>query len=336
MFSAFIFFPKNLLSWRIHKVTNMTIQILFKKYYEKFGLLAIFLFVSGFFGILNPNFFTLSNIQNIFEQTSINGLIAFGMGFVILIGGIDLSVGSVLSLTGYILGYIIFKFHFPVLPSILLCLFIGSFLGFLNGLLVSKIRLQPFIATLSTMTIFRGLTLVLSDGLPFRNFNSVSTVFGWLSKGKISIFPVPLLILSLFLLISWVLLSKTVFGRQLYATGGNEETAKLCTVPIHKIKNTAYSICGFFSALAAILYISRFNSIYPSAGRAAELDAIAAVVIGGTSMSGGVGNIIGTFVGALIIGVVNNGMNLIGVSSFYQEIIKGVIILFAVILDRKS
>lgn len=307
-----------------------------KNFYEKYGLFTILFLISIFFGVLNNNFFSLFNIQNIFKQSSINGLLAFGMTFVILIGCIDLSVGSILALTGYFISIMLVTFKLPIFLVILLGLGLGSFLGGLNGILVGKTKLQPFIATLVTMTIYRGITLIVSNGEPVRNINNISPFMKYINKGIIFNLPISMIVYLGVFIVLWVLLGKTIFGKHLYATGGNEEAARLSTVPTKKIKIIAYSISGFLSALAAILYVARYNSIYPKAGQGAELDAIAAVVIGGTSMSGGKGKILGTLIGALIIGILNNGLNLLGVSSYYQEVIKGVVILLAVIVDRKK
>lgn len=307
-----------------------------KGYIERFGLAALLLGLSGFFTILNSNFITLYNIQNIFKQSAINGLIAYGMTFVILLGCIDLSVGSVLALVGYLVGNLIVLFQIPVGIAIIIGLILGVILGIINGCLVAKVKLQPFIATLITMTVYRGITLIISNGLPVRNLDKASPFIGLLNKGKVGIFPISMIIFVGILGILWVLLHKTVFGRHLYATGGNEEAARLSTIQTSKIKIKGYAISGFLSAVAAVLYISRYNSIYPNAGQGAELDAIAAVVIGGTSMSGGKGLITGTFIGALIIGVLNNGLNLLGISSFYQEVIKGLVILLAVVADKRK
>lgn len=308
----------------------------FGKFYEKYGLLAILVVISLIFFALRPSFFSVYNLQNIFKQVSINGLIAYGMTFVILLGAIDLSVGSILSLSAYFVGLMIVSAGLPAPLAILIGISGGAFLGLLNGLLVSKLKLQPFIATLSTMTIFRGLTKVISDGLPVRELEENSALMGWLNKGEVFIFPITMIILLIFLVISFFMLNKTIFGKHIYATGGNEEAARLSTVNTEKIKIYVYVLSGVFAAIAAILYLARFNSVYPTAGEGAELDAIAAVVIGGTSMSGGRGKILGTFIGILIIGVMNNGLDLIGVSSFYQDIIKGFIILFAVVMDKSK
>nr|WP_067517302.1 ribose ABC transporter permease [Endozoicomonas ascidiicola] len=308
----------------------------FFKLYEKYGLFVILLLLGATFTALNPNFLTLYNIQNIFKQSSINGLIAFGMTFVILLGCIDLSVGSILALVGLITGTLIVEFQVSSAIAIPVGLALGVLLGFINGALVAKVKLQPFIATLITMTVYRGITLILSNGLPVRNISQFSSTAEFINRGSLSIIPVSMLILLAIFAAIWVLLNKTVFGRHLFATGGNEEAARLSTVPTEKVKIWGYVLCGLLSSMAAVLYISRYNSIYPNAGIGIELDAIAAVVIGGTSMTGGKGRITGTLLGVLIIGMLNNGLNLLGVSSFYQEVIKGLVILVAVVIDIKK
>jgi len=311
-------------------------RIDFSKIYDKYGLFLILALLVVAFSLINPNFISLYNIQNIFKQSSINGLIAFGMTFVILLGAIDLSVGSILPLVGFFIGSLLVTYGFPIYIVLPLGIFLGIFLGTINGLLISKYKLQPFIATLVTMAVYRGITLVASEGLPVRNIANSSEFMGWMNHGQIGPIPVFMLILVITLVALYVLLHKTVFGRHVYATGGNEEAARLSTVPTQKIKIYCYALCGLLTSIAAILHLSRYNSMYPNVGIGMELDAIAAVVIGGTSMTGGRGRIVGTFIGVLIIGVLNNGLNLIGVSSFYQEIVKGVVILIAVIIDQKK
>ncbi len=308
----------------------------FSEIYDKYGLFIILSLLVVCFTIINQNFLSLYNVQNIFKQSSINGLIAFGMTFVILLGAIDLSVGSILPLVGFFIGSALVTFNIPIYVALPVGLILGIGLGIINGVLVSKYKLQPFIATLVTMAVYRGITLVISDGLPVRNISKTSEFMAWLNHGQVGPIPVFVIVLVTTLLALYVLLHKTVFGRHVYATGGNEEAARLSTIPTNKIKIYCYALCGFLTSIAAILHLSRYNSMYPNVGVGMELDAIAAVVIGGTSMTGGRGRIIGTFIGVLIIGVLNNGLNLIGVSSFYQEIVKGIVILIAVIIDQQK
>lgn len=304
---------------------------LFVKYGTVISLFTLIIIVS----IINPKFLTMYNILNIFRQVSIIGLIAFGMTFVIITGGIDLSVGATLGLTSMIMGLLIVKGTSGV-AAILIALLLGVVFGGINGILVSRVKLQPFIATLSTMTMYRGVTMIISNGIPAMELTKKSPLLDFFSQGTILKIPFPMILFILFLVILLVVLQNTVFGRGVYALGGNEEAARLSSIPVTKTKTMVYVISGLMSALAGIILTSRLSSAQPTAGVGFELDAIAAVVIGGTSLSGGKGKLFGTFLGVLIIGVLNNGLNIIGVSAFYQQFIKGLVILLAVILDRKS
>ena len=284
--------------------------------------------------ILNPSFLDLSNLLNLLRQISINGLIAFGMTFIILTGGIDLSVGSILALSSAFIALMITSGVDPII-ALIIGVLIGFVLGAVNGLLVTKGNMAPFIATLATMTIFRGLTLVITDGNPITNLGD-SYLFQLFGKGYFIGIPVPAVTMIIVFVILLIILQKTTFGRHTYAIGGNEVAAKISGIKVNKIKFLIYGISGLMSALAGGILTSRLNSAQPTAGTSYELDAIAAVVLGGTSLTGGKGRIVGTLIGVLIIGVLNNGLNLLGVSSFYQQVVKGVVILIAVLIDRKK
>ncbi|WP_312193589.1 ribose ABC transporter permease [Exiguobacterium sp.] len=294
------------------------------------GLFAIVLVVS----IMEPDFLTLNNLFNILRQVSINALIAFGMTFVILTGGIDLSVGSILALSSAFVAGLMTDGTSAVI-AVLAGLIVGAVMGALNGMVISLGKVAPFIATLATMTIFRGLTLVYTDGKPITGL-SQGGWFELFGRGYFWIFPVPVLTMLIAFAVLYFILKKTTFGRYTYAIGGNEEAAKLMGIQVNKVKIMIYSLSGLMAALAGIILTSRLNSAQPTAGTSYELDAIAAVVLGGTSLSGGRGWIVGTLIGALIIGTLNNGLNLLGVSSFFQLVVKGLVILFAVLADRKQ
>lgn len=286
------------------------------------------------FSVLSSNFLTAGNMINLFRQIAINGLIAIGMTMVITTGGIDLSVGSILGLTAMVSAYLMTS-GVPPIIAILVCLALGALLGLVNGFIIAQYKLQAFIVTLATMTTFRGLTYVISNGKPISNISD-SSIFGFIGKGDILGIPIPIFIFFIAFAIAFVVLNKTVFGRNVYATGGNETAAKLSGVDVKKTHIMVYVISGLLAALAGLILISRLNSAQPTLGDGYELDAVAAVVIGGTSLAGGRGRISGTLIGILILGVISNGLNIIGVSSFYQEIVKGLIILVAVFLDRKN
>ena len=294
------------------------------------GLILLIIVVS----ILNPSFLDLSNLLNLLRQISINGLIAFGMTFIILTGGIDLSVGSILALSSAFIALMITSGVDPII-ALIIGVLIGFVLGAVNGLLVTKGNMAPFIATLATMTIFRGLTLVITDGNPITNLGD-SYLFQLFGKGYFIGIPVPAVTMIIVFIILLIILQNTTFGRHTYAIGGNEVAAKISGIKVNKIKIFIYGISGLMSALAGGILTSRLNSAQPTAGMSYELDAIAAVVLGGTSLTGGKGRIVGTLIGVLIIGVLNNGLNLLGVSSFYQQVVKGVVILIAVLIDRKK
>ena len=308
------------------------------------AFIALALLVVGL-SIISPEFRSLSNFMNLLRQAAFNGLIAFGMTCVILSDGIDLSVGSTYALSAIVCAELIMH-GMPAIVAILVALIVGTLLGVISGILVTKGRLQPFIATLITMTAYRGLAMILTDGKPIsrlaESLTSGSFLFKALGKGNlVSIFneniklPIPALILILAFLAFYFFLNKTTYGRRIYATGSNAKCANLVGVNTSKIKISVYAISGFMSALAGLIMISRLNSAQPDMGSGFELDAIAAVALGGTSMSGGRGKITGTVAGVLIIAVLNNGLNIMEVQSYYQSVIKAIVILVAVLSDRK-
>lgn len=298
------------------------------KYKSLIGLVLLCVVIT----FVSPAFMTLSNITNVFTQVSTNAIIAVGMTFVILTGGIDLSVGSTVAISGAFAASII-KSTNNVFLAVLAAGIVGIVIGLINGLLISKGKLQAFIATLATMTIFRGATLVFTNGTPI---SKLPENFVNIGNGKLGFIPIPVIITVIVLVIAIYVLTQTRFGRYLYALGGNEDSARLSGINTTKIKTLVYVISGFASSIAGVIIASRIVSASPNAGTGFELDAIAAVVIGGTSLAGGEGRITGTLIGALIIGVLNNGLNLMNVSPFYQSIVKGLVILIAVLLDKKS
>ncbi|WP_236707960.1 ABC transporter permease [Brevibacillus choshinensis] len=282
--------------------------------------------------IINSDFLTISNIFNVLRQISINALIAFGMTFVILTGGIDLSVGSMLALASAITAGLMAS-GMDTWLAVLIGLLAGVVMGAINGVIVAKGKVAPFIGTLATMTVFRGLTLVYTEGRPITGLNPD---FAMLGKGFFLDIPMPVIWMLISFAILYFILRHTTFGRHVYALGSNEEATKLSGISTGKVKVLVYSISGLFAALSGIILTSRLNSAQPTAGTSYELDAIAAVVLGGTSLSGGRGWIVGTLIGAMIIGVLDNGLNLLNVSSFYQSVVKGAVILIAVLLDRSK
>jgi ribose transport system permease protein len=266
------------------------------------------------------------------RQVSINAVISFGMTLTILLGGIDLSVGSILAVAS-VLTAILMKAGWDAPLAILIGIIAGALMGAVNGVVIAKGKVAPFIATLGLMTLLRGVALVLSKGSPISGFSSY--FFALQGGGYVAhLVPIPVVWMLAMFVLFWFVLTRTVFGRHVYATGGNEEAAKLSGVKTDGVQIVVYTISGAMAALAGVILTSRLDSAQPTAGAGYELDAITAVVLGGTSLAGGRGWIFGTLVGALLIGVLNNGLNLLGVSSFYQQVIKGSVILIAVLLDR--
>ncbi len=295
-----------------------------------FGLLLIVVIIS----IMSPSFLTSDNIFNVLRQVSISALIAFGMTFVILTGGIDLSVGSTLALTGAVAATLLAGGYDPFI-AMAAALALGLVLGAVNGIIIAKGKVAPFIATLATMTIYRGLTLVYTDGKPVSGLGDHLS-FQMFGKGYLLGVPVPIVTMTVAFFVLYFILRKTTFGRRVYAIGGNAEASRLSGINVDRTTIAVYALTGMLAAMSALILTSRLNSAQPTAGTSYELDAIAAVVLGGTSLTGGRGWIVGTLIGALIIGVLNNGLNLIGVSSFFQQVVKGIVILFAVLIDRKK
>lgn len=302
-------------------------------YIQDLGALIALVLLIVVIGIISPEFRTVGNFLSLLRQSSINGFIAFGMTCVILTGGIDLSVGSVLALSTALCAGFITK-GMPVGAAMLLALVIGTALGLVSGLLVTKGRLQPFIATLITMTVYRGLTLIYMGGKPISNLGDSFTL-KVVGKGNFYHIPIPVILFILIFIAFLFILEKTTLGRRIYATGSNWKSAKLAGVNVDRTKLVAYAISGGMAALSGLILLSRLGSAQPILGEGYELDAIAAVALGGTSMNGGRGKIWGTFVGVLIIAVLNNGLNILGVSSYYQDVVKGIVILIAVLSDRK-
>lgn len=291
--------------------------------------------------ILSDNFATKDNLFNVARQVSVNICISVGMTMVILTGGIDLSVGSILAFTGAVAAGLIKNgiewqggnlfIGFTLLGVILVAIAAGIILGSFNGWMVTRFNVPPFVATLAMLTIARGFTMLYTKGFPITqlgdNFNYLGT--GWLLG-----IPMPVWISVLVIILSSVFMSKTRTGRYIYAIGGNEKAALLSGVKVKKVKLLVYTMTGALSGIGGLLVTARLDSAQPNAGTGYELDSIAAVVIGGTSLSGGKGTIIGTVIGALIIGVLNNGLVLLNVSPFWQQVIKGLVILLAVIIDK--
>jgi ribose transport system permease protein len=296
---------------------------------RQFGTLLGLIALGIVLWILTPHFLTVSNLLNVLEQSSINAIVAAGMTFVIISGGIDLSVGSVLALAGIVLASLLQAgTGLPVALTVALAA--SALCGLLNGLFVTVGRLPPFIATLGMMSVARGLALIWAEGRPISGF---SETFRLIATGRPLGIPAPVLITLVVYGIAHVALAHSVFGRSIYAIGGNEEASRLSGVPVRFHKTGGYVVSGVTSGVAAVVLTARLNSAQPTAGIMYELDAIAATVIGGTSLFGGEGTLLGALIGALIMGVLRNGLNLLNVSSFVQQFVIGIVIIAAVLID---
>ncbi|WP_435169236.1 ABC transporter permease [Falsirhodobacter sp. 1013] len=288
--------------------------------------------VSVLMGFASDNFFSVSNIFNVLRQVSIVAILAVGMTFVILTGGIDLSVGAVMALAGTIAAGLMVNFGMPGWVGLLAGLGVGVVLGVFNGFMVAWGRMPAIIVTLATMGIARGLGLIYSGGYPI---SGIPSWISWFGVGRIGIVPVPVIAMVIVYAVAWVLLQRTAFGRHVYAIGGNELAAKLSGVKTQRVKLAVYAISGVTAAIAALILTGRLMSGQPNAGVGFELDAIAAVVLGGTAIAGGRGLILGTLIGAILLGILNNGLNLMGINPYMQDVIKGLIILLAIYIGRE-
>lgn len=316
---------------KMKKLNNvMNVQLM-----RELGIVIVFIVILVILMILSPNAFARpANLINIFKQASINGILAMGMMFVIISGGIDLSVGSIVALTGVVAASFAHPGEYPLIVPIILSLSIGLLIGWLNGVGIAYGNIPPFIVTLGMMTMIRGVALITSGGAPvFGVTDEFENIAGAFLFDTIPLLVVYFIVITI---ISAYILTKSVFGRRVYAIGGNEISAAFSGIKVEKIRITVYMISGLLAGFAGLLLASRTVSGIPTAGQSYELDAIAAVIIGGVSMSGGSGRWYGTVIGALLIAVIGNGLDILNVSSHYQLVIKGAIIIIAVLLDVKS
>jgi len=299
-----------------------------------YGIGAAFVLELALFSVLSPHFATVDNLLNVTLQTSITAIIAVGMTFVILTAGIDLSVGSLVALSG-VLTTVVLRADLPVPlaygAGLGAGLLLGALSGAVAGILVTRFRITPFIVTLALMTIWRGTAFVITEGRPVWE---LPEGFSEIARGRVFFIPLPTLIMIVVFALAHFVLTRTKFGRYVYAVGGNSEAARLAGIRIDRVLVQVYMLSGLLSALSGILLASRVDSGQPNAGLMYELDVIAAVVVGGTSLFGGRGTVIGTLIGSLLIGVLRNGLNLMNVESYVQQVVVGVVILLAVMMDR--
>ncbi|MBR9946799.1 ribose ABC transporter permease [Clostridiaceae bacterium Marseille-Q4145] len=293
------------------------------------ALLAMFIFLTVF-PTTRSTFLTPKNMFNILRQNASNLFLATGMTMVIILGGIDLSVGSVIALSGVVAAGCVVNFGLPEAVGFIAAIAVGAAVGLFNGFIICKTDIPPFIVTLASMNITKGIALVLTGGAPIR---CMTDAFKFPGAGYVGPVPTPVILMFIIFILAALMINKTQLGRHIYAVGGNVQAAKFSGISVQKVKFIVYAYTGVMAGIAGVVIASRLYSGQPTAGDGAEMDAIASVVVGGTSMSGGSGRIGGTLIGVLIIGVLNNGLNLMGVDSNFQYIVKGLVILLAVYVD---
>ncbi|GAB2552923.1 ABC transporter permease [Gracilibacillus alcaliphilus] len=298
------------------------------------GIIVVLILLFVALSIMSPVFLTTNNLITLFQQITINTFLALGMTYVIILGGIDLSVGAIVAMSGTVTVGLMVNSGLPIVLAIVIGLALGTLLGLINGAVITQFGLPPFIVTLATMYVGQGIAYIYSGGRSLRVTDEAFTKLG--TTRILDLIPIPIIYMAVFIIIFSVILMKTRFGASIYAMGGNREAARLSGIPIKRIEITVYTLTGFMSAFAGIVLAARMYSGQPSVGQGYELDAIAACVLGGVSMAGGKGRISGTVFGAIVIGVVSNGLNLMGVISFWQLLVMGLIILVAVIIDSQK
>ena len=304
-------------------------------WFQRYGTVLIAIGLMIIFGATAEHFLTLQNMQNIMRQVSITSVVAIGMTMVILIGGIDLSVGSVVLFSGAVMNSLLFNEVLTAVPAIIVGMIVASLIGFFNGLLVEKVKISPIIVTLGTMVAIRGLGQMIlwinNSWLWVRH-----PIFTYVKTQSISVIPVPAVVMFILYIISAIMMQKTLLGRHIYAIGGNERAAALSGIAVTRTKSWVYILVSFFAGIGGFLMSARLSAISPGVGQGLEFEAITAVILGGTSLSGGVGRGEKTLLGAIIVGMVLNYMTIKGISPHYQRAVTGFIILLAAFLDRMS
>jgi ribose/xylose/arabinose/galactoside ABC-type transport system permease subunit len=299
-------------------------------FFQRFGLLISFLLLCVGLSLLSDRFMTVGNWTNILRQSSINLIIAIGMTYVILTAGIDLSVGAVLALSTVVTADLLQR-GIPIMPTMILGLTIGGVLGLASGLLISRVKVPPFVATLGMMTVARGLALTYTQGRPI---TGLPDLFRTIGTGYLGPIPMPIIVAGAAFLAGYILLTRTRMGMNIYALGNNPVAAHYAGIATSNYTTFVYVLAGALAALAGMILVARLDSAQPTAGISYEFDAIAAVVVGGTSFAGGKGSLFGTLLGVLVISVLNNGLNLLNISSFYQPVVTGVVIALALLLYK--
>ncbi|MFD0692653.1 ABC transporter permease [Paenibacillus sp. GCM10027628] len=302
----------------------------FYQIYKKYGIYIVLMFVLAFFGSFAPHFMSVDNVMNILRQVSMFGIVVVGVTFVMISGGMDLSVGGQMAVTGMIVGNLMVKMGIGIVPACILGIIIGTLIGAINGLISVKFNILPIIVTLGTMLALQGLAFVITKGIPVFG---LPRGFAMLGQGYFGPIPIPVIIFVIVIAVAWFILKKTYFGRYVYAMGGSREAARLAGINIEKMTYLVYALCGFITSIASLIMLSRTNSAQPAAGASYPFDCMTAAVLGGISFAGGEGKVGGAVVGVLIIGILNNGLQLMNVDSNWQGLIKGIVLIAAVGVD---
>lgn len=302
----------------------------FWSFYRKFGAYTILAVVFLFFAITQKAFLSSANLMNVLQQIAIYGIVVTGVSFVMISGGADLSVGGQVACNGLLMAAMMVYAKIPVPAAMLIGMAVGALLGCINGAIAAALKVTPFVITLCTMLILNGAALVVTNGYPIYD---MPESFLWFGQGRIGQIPVSVIILILVCIVGWFLLSKTYFGRQVYALGGNQEAARLAGINIVKVRIIIYGLCGLFTSIGTIVMLARTNSATATAGSNYQFDCMTAACLGGITFGGGNGSMINSFIGVLIIGILANGLILMGVNSNMQQVIKGALLLFAISMD---
>lgn len=298
--------------------------------YKKYGIYIFLVVVCAFFSVAAPNFLSASNLINILRQVSMFGIVVIGVTMVMIGGGMDLSVGGQMAVVGMVVGFLLVKLNLPIPVTALVGILTGIAFGTVNGIVAIKLKIMPIIVTLSTMLILQGVAYLITGGYPI---TGMPKPFLMLGQGYIGPIPIPVIIFVLFILFGWIVMNKTYLGRMIYALGGNKEAARLAGINVDKLTVMVYAFAGFAASIAALIMVARTNASQPSAGSSYPFDCMTAACLGGISIAGGEGKISGAVIGVIIIGVLDNGLVLMGVNSNFQSVVKGIILLLAVAID---
>lgn len=311
------------------------VRFMFRKKFDikEYVIILFFLILFVFLSITAQGFFTSENLFNVARQVSMMGIVSVGMTFIIITGGIDLSVGSVLAASGCVAAYLMVDLQMDAISASIIGILVGGVVGAINGFLVTKVNIPAFVATLSTMTIARGLAYIVTQAEPIYGFPKK---FSLLGQGHVWVFPIPVLIMILAFAFGYIVLNRIPLGRYIFAIGGNDEAAKLSGINANKVKMFVYTVTGLFAGLAGVILLSRMNTGIASSGQNFELDVITAVILGGVSISGGEGKLRGVILGVCIMGILSNGLIILGVQEYYQLVVRGVVLALAVALDKNS